>query len=232
MTTVWDIDTPSGVARAHFHSVPHGRPRASLVLGHGIGRGVDAIDLLAIAGALPVDGIEVVLIEQPWRVEGRRVGGAASTLDRAWLACLKDLRSRGIGTRRLVAGGRSAGARVACRTVAEVEPAALLLLAFPLHPARRTSVTGPPPSRLPELVVAARRAPTVVVQGTRDNLGTPQEIAVGLAEEDVTARVVPIWAADHSFHVPARAQTTTADALDMVVRAARSTALRIVDGRY
>ena len=232
MTTVWDIDTPSGVARAHFHPVPHGRPRASLVLGHGIGRGVDAIDLVAIAGALPVDGIEVVLIEQPWRVEGRRVGGAASTLDRAWLACIKDLRSRGIGTRRLVAGGRSAGARVACRTVAEVEPAALLLLAFPLHPARRTSVTGPPPSRLPELVVAARRAPTVVVQGTRDNLGTPQEIAVGLAEEDVTARVVPIWAADHSFHVPARAQTTTADALDMVVRAARSTALRIVDGRY
>ena len=172
MTTVWDIDTPSGVARAHFHPVPHGRPRASLVLGHGIGGGVDAIDLVAIASALPVDGIEVVLIEQPWRVEGRRVGGAASTLDRAWLSCLRDLRSRGIGTRRLVAGGRSAGARVACRTVADVEPAALLLLAFPLHPARRTTVTGPAPSRLPELAVAAHRAPTVVVQGTRDNFGT------------------------------------------------------------
>lgn len=74
--------------------------------------------------------------------------------------------------------------------------------------------------------------PTVVVQGTRDSLGTPGEIAVGLAEEAVTARVVPVWAADHSFQVPARAQTTTAEALDMVVRAARSTALRIVDGHY
>jgi uncharacterized protein len=232
VTTVWDIDTASGLARAHFHPVPHGRPRASLVLGHGVGRGVDSPDLDAIAKALPEDGIEVILIEQPWRVEGRRLGGVASTLDRAWVTCLRDLRSRGVGTKRLVAGGRSTGARVACRTVDDVKPAALLLLAFPLHPARRTAVTGSPASRLPELVTAARLVPTVVVQGSRDRLGSPGEIAVGLAEEDVTARVVPVWAADHSFEVPARGQTTTDEALHLVVRAARSTALRIVDGRY
>lgn len=232
MTIVWDIDTPSGLARAHVHPVPHGRPRASLVLGHGVGRGVDSPDLVAVADALPDDGIEVVLVEQPWRVAGRRLGGAASTLDHAWVACLRDLRSRGIGTRRLVVGGRSTGARVACRTVADVDPAALLLLAFPVHPARRQAVTGPVPSRLPELVEAAREVPTVVVQGTRDSLGSPGEIAVGLAEAEVTARVVPIPAADHSFHVPARAQTTTEEALGLVVRAARSTALRIVDGHY
>jgi predicted alpha/beta-hydrolase family hydrolase len=232
VTTVWEVDTASGLARAHFHPVPHGRPRASLVLGHGVGRGVDSVDLAAIAEGLPDDGIEVVLVEQPWHVAGKRLGGAASTLDRAWIACLRDLRSRGIGTKRLVVGGRSTGARVACRTVGDVEPAALLLLAFPLHPARRTQVTGPPPTRLPELVEAARAVPAVVVQGTRDSLGSPGEIAVGLAEADVTARVVPIWAADHSFQVPARAQTTTEEALTMVVRAARSTALRIVDGHY
>jgi uncharacterized protein len=232
VTTVWDIETPSGLARAHFYEVPSGRPRASLVLGHGVGRGVDSPDLLAIAAALPDDGIEVALVEQPWRVAGRRLGGAASTLDRAWVACLRDLRSRGIGNKRLVVGGRSTGARVACRTVGDVGPAALLLLAFPLHPARRTSVTGPEPSRLPELIVAAREVPTVIVQGTRDSLGSPGEVAVGLAGENVTARVVPIWAADHSFQVPARAQTTTDEALDLVVRTARSTALRIVDGHY
>jgi len=232
VTAVWEIETPSGLARAHFHPAPHGRPRASLVLGHGVGRGVDAVDLVAIAAALPDDGIEVVLIEQPWRVAGRRMGGAASTLDCAWVTCLRDLRSRGIGNKRLVAGGRSAGARVACRTVGDVEPAALLLLAFPLHPARRTTMAGPAPTRLPELLEAAHAVPTVVVQGTRDTLGSPGEIAVGLAEGDATARVVPIWAADHSFQVPARAQTTTQEALDMVVRAARSTALRIVDGNY
>lgn len=232
MITIWDVDTPSGLARAHFHPVPHGRPRASLVLGHGVGRGVDSLDLVAIAEALPEDGIEVVLIEQPWRVAGRRLGGGASTLDRAWVSCLRDVRSRGIGTKRLVAGGRSTGARVACRTAGTVEPAALLLLAFPLHPARRTTVTGPAPTRLPELIEAARGVPTVVVQGTRDSLGSPGEIAVGLAEADVTARVVPVWAADHSFQVPARAETTTDEALDLVVRAARSTALRILDGQY
>lgn len=232
MTTVWDIETSSGLARAYLHPVPHGRPRASLVLGHGIGGGVDAAELVAIAEALPEDGIEVVLVEQPWRVAGRRLGGPAPTLDRAWIACLRDLRSRGVGTKRLVVGGRSTGARVACRTVGEVLPDALLLLAFPLNPPRRTSMTGPPPTRLPELVEAARAVPTVVVQGTRDSFGSPGEIAVGLAEADITARVVPIWDADHSFKVPARAKTTTQHALEMVILAARSTALRIVDGHY
>ena len=231
-TEVWDIDTPSGVARAHVFAVPHGRPRASLVLGHGVGRAVDSPDLVAVAAALPADGIEVVLIEQPWHVAGRRIGGVASTLDGAWVASLRDLRSRGVGTRRLVVGGRSTGARVACRTAEEVAPAALLLLAFPLHPARRTSVTGPPPTRLPELAAAARLLPTVVLQGTRDRMGTAGEIAADLAEESVTARVVPIIDADHSFVVPARSNSSTESALDLVVRGARSTALRIVDGHY
>ncbi|MGB7981908.1 MAG: alpha/beta family hydrolase [Candidatus Nanopelagicales bacterium] len=228
----WPIETPSGLARAHLYPTPTGRPRAALVLGHGVGGGVDAPDLVAIAAALPADGIEVVLIEAPWRVAGNRIGGPRSTLDRAWIACLHDVRTRGIGVRRLVVGGRSAGARVACRTVGEVEPAALLLLAFPLYPARRPSLSGPPPSRLPELVVAAQMAPTMVVQGTRDALGSPGEIAAGLAAEQVGARVVPVVDADHSFKVPVRSQSSTEEALDLVVRVARATALGIVDGSH
>ena len=232
MTTVWDIDTPTGLARAHLHPVANGRPRAALVLGHGFGRGVDSPDLVAVAAQLPAHGIEVVLFEQPWRVAGRKLGGAPPTLDPAWVAGIRDVRSRGIGTRRLVIGGRSAGARIACRTVEETEPDALLLLAFPVHPARRTTVTAPPPTRMPELVGAARLVPTVVVQGLRDRLGAPEEIALSLAEENVTARVVPVTDADHSFTVPARSATTTELALDHVVRAARATSLRLVDGPY
>ena len=231
-THVWQTTTPSGPARAHVHEVPHGRPRASLVLGHGAGRGVDAPDLVAIAERLPAEGIEVVLVEQPWHVAGRRVAGAPASLDAAWVACLTDLRSRGVGTKRLVAGGRSAGARVACRTVEEVGAGALLLLAFPLRPIRRASVTGPPASRLPELLAAARHVPTVVVQGTRDRMGAADALACDLAGESVTARVVPVIDADHSFAVPARSPVTQQEALDLVVRAARSTALRIVDGHY
>lgn len=232
-TEVWDVETPSGVARVHHHGVPHGGARATLVLGHGAGRGVDARELAAIAARLPVDhGIEVVLVEQPWHVSGRRVASAPNTLDKAWTACLHDLRGRGIGVRRLVVGGRSAGARVACRTVDLVQPAALFLLAFPVHPLARNPLGEPPPSRLPELVEAARAVPTVVVQGTRDALGEPGEIALALAAANVTARVLPIPEADHGFRVPMRVAGGQEAALDLIVRAARATALRIQDGQY
>jgi predicted alpha/beta-hydrolase family hydrolase len=228
---VWDVSTPSGPARVHMHPVGHGRPRATVVLGHGVGRGVDSPDLVAIAEVLPEAGVEVALVEQPWRVRGQRLGGPAPTLDAAWVACLADLRSRGVGVRRLVAGGRSTGARVACRTVDRVRPDALLLLAFPVWPARTPAVLDPP-SRLPELVAAARSVPTVVVQGTADRLGSPGEIAVELADEQITARVVPVPAADHSFAVRASAAHGRLPALELVVRAARATALRLVEGPY
>ena len=229
--TTWEVQTSSGLARVHLSPVRLGSPRATLVLGHGAGGGVEAPDLVAIAEALPEIGVEVVRVEQPWRVRGSRVAGAPATLDPAWTACLHDLRTRGIGVRRLVCGGRSAGARVACRTAQAVTPSALLLLAFPVHPIRRATVAEPP-SRMPELIAAARVAPTVVIQGVRDRMGAPDEIAVGLATADVTARVVPIPDADHSFRVTAGGGTTQADAIDLIVRAARATALRIVDGRY
>jgi uncharacterized protein len=229
--TQWEVETPSGLARVHRSAVRHGSARATLVLGHGVGRGVDSPDLVALAGALPEAGVEVVLVEQPWRVRGLRLGGPASTLDAAWVACLRDLRGRGIGTRRLVVGGRSTGARVACRTVTETGSSALLLLAFPVHPARRTTLAQAP-SRLPELVAAARCLPTVVIQGSRDRLGSPGEIALGLAEAQVLARVVPIPGADHSFAVRGSQPLDQERVLDLVVRAARATALRVVDGPH
>ena len=163
--TTWEVQTPSGVARVHLSPVPLGSPRATLVLGHGAGGGIEAPDLVAIAEALPEIGVEVVRVEQPWRVRGSRVAGAPSTLDPAWTACLHDLRTRGIGVRRLVCGGRSAGARVACRTAQAVTPSALLLLAFPVRPIRRATMAEPA-SRMPELIAAARVAPTVVIHGT------------------------------------------------------------------
>lgn len=227
----WEVDTPSGVARVHLRSVPHGLPRATLVLGHGVGGGIDAPDLVVIADALPPIGVEVVLVEQPWRVRGQRLGGPPATLDAAWVACLRDLRGRGVGVRRLVVGGRSSGARVACRTLAETVPDALLLLAFPVWPASRAAMRAPQ-SRLPELLGAAATVPTVVIQGTRDPLGSPDEIAVGLADNAITARVVPVPGADHSFAVPVRGSIPREAALELVARAARATALRIIDGHY
>ena len=230
---VWEVTTSGGLARMHHFGVPRGGARATLVLGHGAGRGVDARELVAIAASLPAaDGVEVVLVEQPWHVAGRRVAGAPPTLDKAWTACLRDLKGRNVGVRRLVVGGRSAGARVACRTVAEVRPDALFLLAFPLRPVNRAPLGEAPPSRLPELVAAVEAVPTVIVQGVRDALGEPGEIALGLADAHASARILPVPHADHSFRVAARVHGGQEAALELIVRTARGTALRIQDGQY
>ena len=107
----------------------------------------------------------------------------------------------------------------------------MLLLAFPLWSSSRSPL-NPPRSRLPELLAAASAVPTVIVQGTRDRMGAPDEIAVGLADAGIVGRVVPVPGADHSFLVPARGPLSEAAALDLIIRSARATALGIVDGQY
>lgn len=148
-----------------------------LALGHGAGGGVDAWDLLAARAAALDLGWRVVLVEQPWRLRGARVADAPSRLDQGWLEVLQTLRAK-----TLVVGGRSAGARVACRTSAELGAAGVVCLAFPLHPPGRPEV-----SRLPELLLPT--VPVLVVQGERDAFGVP-------------AGAVVILGANHAFTVP------------------------------
>lgn len=161
-----EVATPHGPARVHLQRVE--RPRATLVLGHGAGGGVGAPDLLAATEAAHAAGLAVALVEQPYRVAGRRSPAPARQLDAAWLAVLASLRDDAPATLPVVVGGRSAGARVACRTAAEAGAAAVLCLAFPLHPPGR-----PEKSRLAEL--DAVEVPVLVVQGERDPFGMPPE---------------------------------------------------------
>jgi hypothetical protein len=163
-----EIETPHGPARAHLRSAPE--PRGTLVLGHGAGGGVGARDLGAAARAAEENGMTVVLVEQPYRVAGRRSPAPAAQLDTAWLAVVEHLRADGIVAGPLVTGGRSSGARVACRTAAATEAAGVLCLAFPLQPPRRAG-SKPAPSRLGEL--DAVTAPVLVVQGENDPFGMP-----------------------------------------------------------
>jgi uncharacterized protein len=137
-------------------------PRAALVLGHGAGGGVESPDLVGAANAARAAGLTVALVEQPYRVAGRRSPAPANQLDVAWVSVVEQL---GFDVPLLV-GGRSAGARVACRTAAEVGAEAVLCLAFPLHPPGK-----PEKSRLDEL--DAVQVPTLVVQGERDPFGRP-----------------------------------------------------------
>jgi predicted alpha/beta-hydrolase family hydrolase len=133
-----------------------------LILGHGAGGGVTAPDLVAATRAAEAAGISVVLVEQPYRVAGRRSPAPAKQLDVAWIAVVERIR----GDAPHIVGGRSSGARVACRTAETTGAAAVLCLAFPVHPPGR-----PEKSRLGEL--DAVTVPTLVVQGERDPFGVP-----------------------------------------------------------
>jgi predicted alpha/beta-hydrolase family hydrolase len=113
----------------------------------------------------------VALVEQPYRVAGRRPPAPAKRLDEAWITVIEELRAAELQGLPLVVGGRSLGARVACRTLPETGGEAVLCLAFPLVPPRRGD--KPPQSRLPELEAVA--VPVLVVQGENDRFGTPPE---------------------------------------------------------
>ncbi|WP_245640944.1 alpha/beta family hydrolase [Streptomyces megasporus] len=182
--TVETVDTPAGPARVTWHRAA--RPRLVLALGHGAG-GIEARDLRALAAELPGHGVTVALVEQPWRVAGKKVAPAPRTLDAGWREVWPTLAGEGPP---VVSGGRSAGARVACRTAGELGAHAVLALAFPLHPPGR-----PERSRADELLGAGVR--TLVVQGGRDPFGRPDEFPEG-------TEVVEVPGGDHGFAVPRR----------------------------
>lgn len=178
------VDTPHGPARAHVDA-SEGATKA-LVLGHGAGGGVNAPDLVAAKRAALALGLTVVLVEQPYRVAGRRSPAPAHQLDTAWLSVLEQL---DLDRLELITGGRSSGARVACRTAAAAGAAGVICLAFPVHPPGR-----PEKSRLDEL--DAVTVPVLVVQGARDPFGMPPA---------KPKRTVVEVAGDHSLRAGAKA---------------------------
>jgi predicted alpha/beta-hydrolase family hydrolase len=164
-----ELDTPHGPARARLH--PADDPVGALVLGHGAGGGIDAPDLKATTRVAGAAGFSVALVEQPYLVAGRRSPAPARQLDAAWEAAIDQLRAGPLGGLALIAGGRSAGARVACRTAAGVGASRVLCLAFPVHPPGKAD--DPEKSRLYEL--EAVPVPVLVVQGESDPFGMPPD---------------------------------------------------------
>ena len=196
------VDTPQGPGRLVVDLAE--QPSSLLVLGHGAGGGVGAADLELLATSLPALATTVVRFEQPWRTAGRTVGAPPPKLDDAWRAALGWLMEQEWAARHpLLVGGRSAGARVACRTASDTNPAAIVCLAFPLHLPGR-----PEKSRAAELL--APTAPRLVLQGSKDSFGTPAEIraAIGTAEG---VHVVELPGADHSYRIAKSSAFTPAD---------------------
>jgi uncharacterized protein len=170
--TMLEVDTPHGQANVHLHTADE--PRAALVLGHGAAGGVTSRDLVAVTDVASSEGVIVALVEQPYRVAGRRSPAAARQLDAAWTAVIDHLLASELRGLPLLVGGRSLGARVACRTEEATGAVAVLCLAFPLQPPRRSGAARAP-SRLSELDMVS--VPTLVVQGARDRFGIPPATA-------------------------------------------------------
>jgi len=204
------VATPRGDARLLVRRAK--RPIAMLVLTHGAGGGVDAPDLVRLARTLPQQDISVTLVEMPWRVAGKKIAPAPPVIDECYTAVLDSMRTRSP----LVLGGRSAGARSACRIARDAGARGVLALSFPLHPPGR-----PEKSRLSELQQA--RVRTLVIQGENDPFGTPEEFP-----DDIDLTVVP--AADHSLKVAKSAPLSQADALAVVLEATLEWVVREVSG--
>jgi uncharacterized protein len=158
------VETPSGLAHVHLQPAPGAR--GALVLGHGAGGSVSAPDLVAVTRVALDEGFSVALVEQPYRVAGKKSPPRAPVLDAAWTTVVERLREDELRGLPLVAGGRSSGARVACRTAGGLGAAGVLCLAFPLIPPAGESKT-----RLPEL--EAVTVPLLIVQGSSDRFGMP-----------------------------------------------------------
>ena len=193
------VDTEHGPARAHVHG---SGPRL-LVLGHGAGGGVDAPDLQAVTTAVAGDAWRVVVVEQPYRVAGKRAPAPAANLDRAFVTVVQAVRG---AASVLVTGGRSSGARVACRTAATVGADAVVALAFPWRPPGREADRGD------ELAMV--RCPLLVVQGERDPFGTPADLPSATLPRG--SAVHPVAGADHAFRARRADGRSSADCAEEV----------------
>jgi uncharacterized protein len=159
------VEIMTGAGPAHvLVEQPARRPRFLVVLTHGAGGTPDTPDVLAVRDAARGLGAVTALVTQPYRVRGGRAPGSAARQDAAWAEIVAVLSERGLP---LVQGGRSNGARVACRTARQVGAAAVIALAFPLRPPGH-----PDRSRDAELRAAGTRV--LVLNGDRDPFGIPE----------------------------------------------------------
>jgi predicted alpha/beta-hydrolase family hydrolase len=200
-TTTETVETDAGTARITWHGAK--KARLVLAVSHGAGGGIEARDLTALAEILPAHGVTVARVEQPWRVAGKKLAPAPKTLDTGWRGIWPALAKPGLP---VISGGRSAGARVACRTATELGAHAVLALSFPLHPPGK-----PEKSRADELLGSG--VPTLVVQGGNDPFGKPAEFPEG------TYALVEVPYGDHGFAVPKRADISQDEAVAVITDA-------------
>jgi hypothetical protein len=211
------LPTPRGQARVSVDRA-EGRTNGTALLFHGAGGDMTAPVLLAVRDALLAGGWDVARLDQPYRVAGRRAPDRAPYLDEVALLVAEHVR-RGP----LLLGGKSSGARVACRTARAAGAVGVVALGFPLHPPGR-----PERSRAEELLGAG--VPVLVLQGTRDTFGTPEDVrrVVGRRRGFTVHEVA---GGDHSFAARRADGRTTAECVAEVAATAAAWARRRAQAR-
>jgi predicted alpha/beta-hydrolase family hydrolase len=180
------------------------RPRSSaILLAHGAGLDMESPWMSAMASALVERGFDVLRFRYPYMQ--RAVGAGhpippdrTPVLEQAHEAALAELR-RLCPQRRWLLAGKSLGGRIATHIAAKgADCAGLVLLGYPLHPPRE-------PERERSEHFGTLAQPALFLQGTRDEFGTPQELARALRRYGGRATLSPIEGGNHSFELPAAA---------------------------
>jgi predicted alpha/beta-hydrolase family hydrolase len=185
----------------------------TLALAHGAGAPMDSPFMNDVAKGVAEGGYRVARFEFPY-MRVRRSGGRSGAPDRpsvlrdTWLEAVGEL-----GAERLVVGGKSLGGRIASLVADEAGVRGLICFGYPFHPPGK-------PERLRTAHLAALSTPALVLQGTRDPFGTPDDLAGYRLSPAL--RVVWVPDGDHSFKPRAKSGRTEAENRAFAVAEARA----------
>jgi len=179
------------------------RPLATLILAHGAGASQSSAFMVDFAQGLARRGCHTVTFNFPYMEQGRRLPDRAPTLEACFRDVIATIRARAdLAAGSLVIGGKSMGGRIASHLASQgvAQLAGVVALGYPLHPPGR-------PDRPRAAHLARIRQPILVVQGSRDAFGTPEELRSTLEPLGAAATLHIVEGGDHSFKVPKRGPT-------------------------
>jgi predicted alpha/beta-hydrolase family hydrolase len=185
-----------------------------LILAHGAGAGQRHPFMVTFARGLAERGIDVVTFDFPYMAQRRRVPDKAPVLEAAFRETVAEARQRVGSDRRLFIGGKSLGGRMATHLAAEglADLQGVVLLGYPLHPPGKREQRRV--EHLPRITV-----PVLIVQGTRDAFGTPEEVKPAFASLGTRATLHVVEGGDHSLSVPRSAGVSQQDVYNTVLDA-------------
>jgi predicted alpha/beta-hydrolase family hydrolase len=191
--------TPTEHTSAVAYRATGKRVGISLILAHGAGSNQASPFMMRFAGALAARGIDVVTFDFLYSEQRKRAPDRNDKLEACWRKVIEAFHAGAFGKHANAPyiGGRSMGGRIASQVVAAggVEVAGLVLLGYPLHPPGQ-------PDKLRSKHLPAIRVPMLILQGSRDAFGTPDELRPFLDQLTAPVELCVVEGGDHAYKVP------------------------------